>query len=128
MAATRRRRRASSFRGNRAVNNVLGGLLLNGASLGIPELGDQLLANVQNNDLSANIAVPGFSFGIRIFTLRRDIGLPGDTQSEGHVHASVTGNRIVGNEMGFSIDAGFPYRKVQTPRGPVCDARLFGID
>jgi hypothetical protein len=113
------------FQGNRAVKNILGGVLLNGASLGIPELGEQLLAKVQNNDLSGNIAVPGFSFGIRIFILRRDLGLPGDTQSEGHVHASVTGNRIVGNEMGFSIDAGFPYRKVQTPRGPVCDARVY---
>lgn len=113
------------FQGNRAVKNILGGVLLNGASLGIPELGDQLVANVQNNDLSGNIGSPNFSFGIRIFILRRDLGLPGDTQSEGNVHASVTGNRIVGNEMGFSIDAGFPYRKVQTPRGPVCDARVY---
>jgi hypothetical protein len=113
------------FQGNRAVKNILGGVLLNGASLGIPELGDRLVANVQNNDLSGNIGSPGFSFGIRIFILRRDLGLPGDTQSEGNVHASVTGNRIVGNEMGFSIDAGFPYRKVQTPRGPVCDARVY---
>ena len=113
------------FQGNRAVKNILGGMLLNGASLGIPELGDQLVANVQSNDLSGNVGIPGFSFGVRIFILRRDLGLPGDTQSAGHVHASFTGNRIVNNEMGFSLDAGFPYRKVQTPRGPVCDARVY---
>ena len=88
-------------------------------TLGSPHCTIPQRANVRNNDLSGNIGVPGFSFGIRIVILRRDIGLPGDTQSEGHVHASVTGTRIVGNEMGFSIDAGFPYRKVQTPRGPV---------
>jgi hypothetical protein len=113
------------FQGNRAVKNTLGGVLLNGASIDIPEPGDELRATVQNNDLSSNIELAGFSFGIRIFILRRDLGKVGDTQSEGNVHAWVAGNRIIGNEMGFSIDAGFPYRKVQTPNGPVCDARVY---
>jgi hypothetical protein len=113
------------FQQNRAVKNALGGVLLNGASIGIPELGDQVRALVQDNDLSSNNQNAGFSFGIRIFILRRDLGLPGDSQSEGNVHASIVNNRIVDNAMAFSIDAGFPYRKVDLVSGPTCDTRVY---
>ena len=105
------------FQRNRAVKNALGGVLLNGASIGIPELGDQIHAIVQNNDLSNNSENPNFSFGVRVFILRRDPGALGDSQSEGNVHASITGNRIVGNAMGFAIDAGFPFRTDSTIKG-----------
>ena len=112
------------FQQNRSVKNALGGVLLNGASIGIPELGDEVHAIVQGNDLSSNSETAGFSFGVRVFVLRRDPGAPGDSQSAAHVHASIVGNRIVGNEMGFSIDAGFPYRTT-TPILPTCDPRVF---
>jgi hypothetical protein len=113
------------FQRNRAVKNALGGVLLNGASIGIPELGDEISAIVQGNDLSSNIETANFSFGVRVFILRRDPGAPGDSQSEGNVHAAIVDNRIVGNEMGFVIDAGFPYRTDETPNGPTCDPRVF---
>jgi len=113
------------FQRNRAVKNALGGVLLNGASIGIPELGDEIHAIVQGNDLSSNVETPNFSFGVRVFILRRDPGAPGDSQSEGNVHASVVDNRIVGNEMGFAIDAGFPYRTVPPSAGLTCDPRVF---
>jgi hypothetical protein len=106
-----------TFTGNRSTANTLGGVLLNGASIGIPELGDQLYTVVRNNDLSGNTATPNFSFGLRLYILRRDLGAPGDLQSEGNIHAVVQNNRIVGNEMGLSIDAGFPYRSVTTSTG-----------
>ena len=61
------------FQQNRAVKNALGGVLLNGASIGIPELGDQVRAIIQDNDLSSNNQIAGFSFGIRVFILRRDL-------------------------------------------------------
>ena len=109
------------FTGNRSVSNNLGGLLLNGASIGIPELGDRLDAVVLDNDLSDNTLTPQFSFGLRLFILRRDPGAPGDSQSAGNVHAVVKGNRIAGNELGMSIDAGFPHRQA----GAVCDPRVF---
>ena len=88
------------------VNNNLGGILLIGSSIFIPELGDQLDAVVRGNDLSNNAGTQGF--GLRIFILRRDPGLPGDTQSSGHVRALVQGNRIFGNRVGLTLDAGFP--------------------
>ena len=109
------------FTGNRSVANNLGGLLLNGASLGIPELGDRLDAVVLDNDLSDNSLTPRFSFGLRLFILRRDPGAPGDSQSAGNVRAVVKDNRIAGNELGMSMDAGFPYRQV----GATCDPRDF---
>jgi hypothetical protein len=92
------------FQRNRAVKNALGGVLLNGASIGIPELGDQIHAIVQGNDLSS---------------------APGDSQSEGNVHASIVSNRIVGNTMGFAIDAGFPHRTTPASGGLTCDPRVF---
>ncbi len=105
--------------GNRAVSNSLGGILLNGASINIPELGDQLQAIVRGNDLSGNVGNQGF--GLRIFIQRRDAGAPGDTQSSAHVQARVQDNRIVGNRFGVVVDAGFPYRSV----AGVCDPRVF---
>jgi len=110
-----------AFTGNRSVRNSLGGVLLNGASINIPELGDELNAVVRGNDLSDNTLNPSQSFGLRVFILRRDLGAPGDSQSSGHVHALVRGNRIDGNRIGISIDAGFPYRSV----GAVCDTRVY---
>ncbi len=106
--------------GNRSVGNTLGGMLLNGASINIPELGDQLNATVRDNDLSGNTA-PGQGFGLRVFILRRDLGAPGDTQSSASVSAVVKDNRIHGNRNGIVIDAGFPYRRV----GTVCDSRVY---
>jgi len=107
------------FDGNRAVNNVMGGLLLNGASIGIPELGDELTANVRDNDLSNNAGNQGF--GLRAFILRRDLNAPGNSQSEARLSAFVSENRIVGNRIGVVLDAGFPYRRVDSG----CDNRMF---
>ena len=105
------------FTGNRAVRNTLGGVLLIGASYEIPELGDVLNAVVRDNDLSDNTANPSFAFGLRVFILRRDPS----SQSSGHVHARIEGNRINGNRIGITIDAGFSYRQV----GTVCDTRVY---
>ena len=105
--------------GNRSVQNTIGGLLLNGASIDIPELGDQVEAVVRNNDLSNNTLSQGF--GARFFILRRDPGLPGDTQSTANIRAVLQDNRIVGNRIGVTMDAGFPYRRV----GTTCDPRVF---
>jgi hypothetical protein len=105
--------------GNRSVNNSLGGMLLNGASINIPELGDMLRAVVRDNDLSNNLGSQGF--GLRLFVLRRDPGAPGDSQSSARIDALVTDNRIIGNRIGVMIDAGFPYRSV----GSICDPRTF---
>jgi hypothetical protein len=110
-----------TFTGNRSVENNLGGLLLNGASIGIPELGDQLDAVVSGNDLSNNTASPNSSFGLRLFILRRDPGAPGDSQSTGNIRALVQGNRIAANRTGILVDAGFPFRRV----GTTCDPRVF---
>jgi len=107
------------LQGNRAVRNDLGGVLLNGASIGIPELGDAVTAVVQDNDLSENVGNQGF--GLRIFIVRRDLGAPGDSQSAASVFATVRGNRIQGNRVGVSVDAGFPYRRV----GETCDTRVY---
>lgn len=105
--------------GNRAVGNNLGGILLNGASIDIPELGDHLQAVVRDNDLSNNTGNQGF--GLRLFILRRDMGAPGDTQSEAHIDAVIRDNRLVGNRIGVIVDAGFPYRSV----AGVCDPRTY---
>jgi hypothetical protein len=112
------------FQGNRAVRNTIGGVLLNGASINIPELGDELNAIVRDNDLSENTGNQGFGF--RAFILRRDLGAPGDSQSSASLSAVVQGNRIVGNRVGVYVDAGFPYRRV----GTSCDSRVYsgGMD
>jgi hypothetical protein len=105
--------------GNRAVRNRLGGVLLNGASINIPELGDEVHVVVRDNDLSDNTGAQGF--GVRAFILRRDPGAPGDSQSSANVHASIVGNRLAGNRFGIVIDAGFPFRITETG----CDPRVF---
>ena len=55
---------------HRMVNNNLGGIVLIGSSIFIPELGDQLDAVVRGNDHSNNAGTQGF--GLRMFILRRD--------------------------------------------------------
>jgi len=107
------------FQGNRAVHNITGGVLLVGASINIPELGDKVNAIVRHNDLSENRGNQGFGF--RAFILRRDVGAKGDSQSSASVYALVQGNRIVANRVGIVIDAGFPYRQVDT----TCDVRVY---
>lgn len=107
--------------GNRAIGGIQGGVLLTGASFGIPELGDYLDAVVRDNDLSNNTGNPMQGFGLRLFILRRDLGAPGSSQSSATVHALAQGNRMNGNQFGITLDAGFPYRQV----GPVCDTRVY---
>ena len=110
-----------TFSNNRSVANGIGGVLLNGASIDIPELGDQLDAIVRDNDLSSNTTSPN-AFGLRAFILRRDPGAPGDTQSSGNIRAQVRDNRIAGNRVGIYVDAGFPFRRIG---GTTCDPRVF---
>lgn len=107
------------FEGNRAVNNSTGGLVLSGASLNIPELGDELNALVRDNDLSNNAGNQGF--GLRALLVRRDANLLGNTQSSANVYAEITGNRFAGNRLGVVVDAGFPYRRVDGG----CDNRVY---
>lgn len=106
-----------TFKGNRSVSNDLGGLLLNGASVFIPEFGDQLVADVQGNDLSRNGA-----FGIRFFIIFRPPGVPGDMQETGHIRARIRGNTLRENANAFLLDAGFPYRELE---GGICDPRIY---
>ena len=108
------------FVGNRLVRNIAG-LVLIGSTSRVPETGDQLDVLVRNNDLSENNRVAGFSFGLRIFTINRPLGVAGDTQSTGNVRATIQGNRIADNEIGVTIDAGFPFRRV----GTTCDPRVY---
>jgi hypothetical protein len=107
------------FDGNRAVNNSTGGVVLSGASINIPELGDELNAIVRDNDLSNNVGNQGF--GLRALIVRRDANVLGSTQSSANVYAEITGNRLVGNRVGVFIDAGFPYRRVDGG----CDSRVY---
>jgi hypothetical protein len=100
-------------------------MLLNGTGTDADEFADQLDATVENNDLSDN----GFGnagFGLRIFIIRRDPGAPADFQSTGFIRAVVRNNRLVHNQIGLLLDAGFPYRRFMG----VCDPRTYsgGID
>ena len=114
------------IRGNRAVNSRNGGVLLNGSGTDVDEFADQLDATIENNDLSESVALNGTGFGLRIFIIRRDPGAPVDNQSTGYVRAVVRNNRMVHNQMGLILDAGFPYRRF----AGVCDSRTYtgGID
>lgn len=105
------------FVGNRVVGNIAG-LVLIGSTSRVPEPGDELDVLVRNNDLSENNRVAGFSFGLRIFTINRPLG---DGQSTGTVRATIQSNRIADNQIGVTIDAGFPFRRV----GATCDPRVF---
>lgn len=103
--------------GNRSVQNTLGGVLLAGSSVGIPEVGDRLDAVVRENDLSGNTSA-NQGFGLRVFVMSPE---PGVAQSAGSVYAQVQGNRIDGNRIGVQIDAGFPFRSVSG----VCESRVY---
>jgi hypothetical protein len=107
--------------GNRMVGNANGGLLLNGSGTEIDEFADELEATVAGNDLSDNTGPNHTGFGLRIFVILRGLTSVMNTQSTGHVSAVVTGNRIVHNQIGVLIDAGFPFRSV----GTVCDSRTY---
>lgn len=106
-------------KGNRMLANRNGGVLLAGSGTDVPELADELDATVEGNDLSDNQAPNGIAFGLRIFVIRRDPLT--NLQSTGHVRASVTGNRLVNNQIAVEIDAGFPYRVL----GGACDPRTY---
>lgn len=96
------------FRGNRSVNNFFGGVFLNGSAITDASF-DTLSAVVEDNDLSDNNANPvaGQGFGIRVVVVRHD---PPNQGTSGNVTATISRNRISNNKLGFSIDAGFPYR------------------
>jgi hypothetical protein len=114
--------------GNRAVDNRFGGVLLNGSGHDVPETNaDRLHAAIVSNDISDNNVTPRFSFGIRVFAIRRDVGTVGDQQATGGVTALIRDNRIVGNELGMSIDAGFPFRQYRPCEGCelACDDRVY---
>lgn len=109
------------FVGNRSIQNRNGGILLNGSSTGLMELGDLLEAEITGNDLSHSTVQSGTGFGVRVYSIRRDRADPGGMQSVGNIHALIRANLLVGNDMGVSVDAGFPYRAV----GTSCDTRRF---
>lgn len=109
------------FRGNRSVRNILGGVVLNGSDTFLPEVGDQLDATLRDNDISDNSPTITTGFGVRVFVIRKDLGQPGDSQSSGNVHAVIQDNRISGDPIGMTIDAGFPFRRV----GGTCDPRVY---
>ena len=98
------------------MRNSLGGVLLVGSSVWIPEEGDELDAVVRDNVLSSNE-----QFGVRLFIVFRLPGFPGDTQATGNIRAVVRGNEMHDNETGFLLDAGFPFRFGDDPS--VCDPR-----
>ncbi len=104
------------FEGNRSVDNEGAGVLLNGASVFIPEHGDQLVADVQNNDLARNY------FAAHLLIIFREPGLPGDTQETGNIHALLKGNIIRDTVAGVVIEAGYPYRELE---GGACDPRIY---
>lgn len=109
------------FTGNRSVGNGNGALLLSGGiTLERPGIFNSLRFTALRNDLSGNRAMPRFSFGIRMFSLRRE---PPDPfmQNDGHVRGTIAHNRIAGNEFGVIVDAGFPYRT----SGGVADDRQY---
>jgi hypothetical protein len=61
-------------------------------------------------------------FGIRVFMIRRTFP---DAQSSGDVQALIQDNRIDGNYIGISIDAGFPFRQIGAGAARVCDTRVY---
>jgi hypothetical protein len=102
------------YLGNRAVNNDAG-LFLVGTDL--TPGAKRLEAEVVGNDLSHNTATRRFTSGVRIAVSAPRI--PGSDAVDGSVTAHLRDNRIVGNEIGLIIDAGFPNRDTQ------CASRLY---
>jgi hypothetical protein len=113
--------------GNRSSRNRFGGVLLNGSGFDLPETNAHSLeVTVSNNDLSFNAFIPEFSFGIRVFVIRRDNERPGDGQNVGALFAHIEQNLIEGNEIGLTLDAGFPFRNYTTGSGQhACDDRVY---
>ena len=101
------------FQRNRSVENEGAGVLLNGASVFIPEDGNQLTAEVRNNDLVNNY----FAVHLSIISSR-----PGGTQETGNIHAVLAGNIIRNTTAGVLIEAGYPFRELE---GGACDPRNY---
>jgi len=111
------------FRKNRSVENVAGAYLV-GTSDGITEPGDQLYAEVRDNDLSRNVA--GNSTGLRISIKSVETLVGGKTDlATGNIHALIRHNRFIGNGVGIAIDAGAVTRRAPPPPPDVCDGRTF---
>jgi hypothetical protein len=111
------------FRKNRSVENVVGAYLV-GTSDGITEPGDQLYAEVRDNDLSRNTA--GNRTGLRIVIKGLEALVGGKTGlSTGNIHALIRHNRFIGNGVGIAIDGGFVTRRAPAPPPDVCDGRTF---
>jgi hypothetical protein len=108
------------FVNNRSVANAFGGVLMNGAVKTPTGYFDELTVVIDHNDLSFNTKTKEFSFGIRIIMIYIDPPAA-LSESKGHVTAMISNNRITQNEMGLSIDAGFPYRMAAGS----CDDRTF---
>ena len=127
------------FKGNRALANGAGSIFVAGPftprfiafDLGIYETEFTFVGPpvetlykttimISGNDLSDNTSEPGFSFGIRIAT-RFDLpeGLLG------HVTATISNNTIAGNQVGITIEAGFP-RRIYPPFSGELDIVLSG--
>lgn len=105
-------------RGNRSVNTMFGGVLLNGGSTFSGEVFDSLSAVIKDNDLSYSSANSTQGTGIRILLLRHD---PPSQATSGLITATISGNRISHNSFGFSIAGGLIYRTF----AGIPDPRLF---
>jgi hypothetical protein len=105
------------FQQNRVTGNR-NGIQLVGTSDGIPQAGTQLIATVQNNDLSSNGGNPG-SAALRLMVKGTE-ALGSANVSSGNIIAIVQSNQISNNAIGVAMDAGFPYR---TTAAGTCDPR-----
>lgn len=112
------------FQKNRTVGNVVGVYLV-GTSDGITEPGGQLYADVRDNDIRDSVPT-GNGTGIRIIVKGTETLVGGGTGlSHGSVQALIRNNRITGNRVGISIDAGFSTRRNPAPAADTCDERTF---
>ncbi len=113
-----------TFRNNRVIHGRVG-VFLAGTSDGITEPGNNLTAMVRDNDISDNNAAN--SVGVRII-VKGNESIPGYGStglSSGNIQATIRNNRLVGNTIGISIDAGFVTRLVPPIPSTTCDTRLF---